>query len=161
MSGCIHHISSLHSPVFLLNSCLDLFSAPHISEDPLSRSYRVSLPSSLATTLSTPQYVLPDYLCRSAVRVPTWLSLAVFLGSLITCTIGFPRRGCRTFGVQLRVWICLHPSAPTPVNAHIRQRAAVSLLRHHIALHGSHGILTVSAIALAVRLRLRTRLTPG
>ena len=28
VSGCIRHISSLHSPVFLLNSCLDLFSAP-------------------------------------------------------------------------------------------------------------------------------------
>ena len=33
--------------MFLLNSCLDLFSAPPSLEDPLSRSYRVSLPSSL------------------------------------------------------------------------------------------------------------------
>ena len=55
--------------MFLLNSCLDLFSAPPSLEDPLSRSYGVSLPSSLATNLSTPQYVLPDYLCRFAVRV--------------------------------------------------------------------------------------------
>ena len=161
MSGCILHLAISHSPVFLLNSCLDLFSAPHRGEDPLSRSYRVSLPSSLATTLSTPQYVLPDYLCRFAVRVPRRLSLAVFLGSMVTCTIGCPRRDFRTFRFQLRMWICLHPSAPTPFNAHIRRRAAVSLLRHHIALNGSHGILTVSAIGLAVRLSLRTRLTPG
>ena len=131
MSGCIHHLSSSHSPVFLLNSCLDLFSAPRRNEDPLSRSYRVSLPSSLATDLSTPQYVLPDYVCPFAVRVPHGLSLAVFLGSMITCTIRCPRRDLRTFGVQLRMWICLHPSKPTPFNADIRHRAAVSLLRHH------------------------------
>ena len=161
MSGCILHLSSSHSPVFLLNSCLDLFSAPRRSEDPLSRSYGVSLPSSLATNLSTPQYVLPDYLCRSAVRVPTWLSLAVFLGSMVTCAIACPRRDWHTVGFQLRSWICLRPSKPTPVNALFRQRAAVSLLRHHVAQMGSHGMLTVSAIGLAVRLSLRTRLTPG
>ena len=78
MSGCIPHLSSLHSPVFLLNSCLDLFSAPPLLEDPLSRSYRVSLPSSLAMNLSTPQYVLPGYLCRFAVRVPRILKLSGF-----------------------------------------------------------------------------------
>ena len=57
--------------------------------------------------------------------------------------------------------ICLPPSAPTPFNAQFRLRAAVSLLRHHIAPPDSHGISTVSAIAFAVRLRLRARLTPG
>ena len=161
MSGCIPHLSSSHSPVFLLNSCLDLFSAPPKKEDPFSRSYGVSLPSSLATTLSTPQYVLPDYVCPFAVRVPYGLSLAVFLGSMITCTIGCLRRDFRTFRFQLIGWICLPQSTPTPFNADIRHRAAVSLLRHHVAPYGSHGILTVSAIGLAVRLILRTRLTPG
>ena len=161
MSGCIPHLSSLHSPVFLLNSCLDLFSAPRLNEDPLSRSYGVSLPSSLATTLSTPQYVLPDYVCPFAVRVPNGLSLAVFLGSLVTCAIARLRRDRHTVRFQLRGWICLPSSTPTPFNLLFRQQAAVSLLRHHVAPYGSHGILTVSAIALAVRLRLRTRLTPG
>ena len=161
MSGCILHLSSSHSPVFLLNSCLDLFSAPRRSEDPLSRSYGVSLPNSLAANLSTPQYILHDYVCPFAVRVPSWLSLAVFLGSMVTCTIAGPRRDRHTFRFQLRRWICLPSSQPTPFNLHIRQQAAVSLLRHHVAHHGSHGILTVSAIALAVRLMLRTRLTPG
>ena len=131
MSGCILHLSSSHSPVFLLNSCLDLFSAPHRSEDPFSRSYGVSLPSSLAMNLSTPQYVLPGYLCRFAVRVPGILSLAVFLGSMVTCSVRCPRRDSRTVSVQLRRWICLPSSAPTTFNAHFRQRAAVSLLRHH------------------------------
>ena len=44
-------LSNLHSPVFLLNSCLDLFTAPQSLEDPLSRSYRVNLPSSLTMNL--------------------------------------------------------------------------------------------------------------
>ena len=131
MSGCIHHLSSSHSPVFLLNSCLDLFSAPLLPEDPLSRSYGVSLPSSLAMNLSTPLYILPSYLCRFAVRVPKGLSLAVFLGSMITCSVRCPRRDSRTVGSQLGRWICLPSSKPTTFNAHFRQRAAVPLLRHH------------------------------
>ena len=53
MSGCIPLLSNLHSPVFLLNSCLDLFSAPYLRRDPLSRSYGVNLPSSLTVNLSS------------------------------------------------------------------------------------------------------------
>ena len=62
---------------------------------------------------------------------------------------------------QVRIfrWICLPRSTPTPFNRLFRQTAALSLLRHHIAPWGSNGILTVSAIGLAVRLNLRTRLT--
>ena len=70
-------------------------------------------------------------------------------------------KALRTFRVQLRGWICLPPSTPTSLNALFRQRAGVSLLRLHIARCGSNGILTVSAIGLAIRLILRTRLTPG
>ena len=61
--------------------------------------------------------------------------------------------------VRLPWWICLPRSTPTPFNRLFRQTAALSLLRHHIAPWGSNGILTVSAIGLAVRLNLRTRLT--
>ena len=46
-------LSIWHSPVFLLNSCLDLFSAPNSRWDPLSRSYRVNLPSSLTVNHSS------------------------------------------------------------------------------------------------------------
>ena len=62
---------------------------------------------------------------------------------------------------QVRIfrWICLPESTPTPFNRLFRQTAALPLLRHHIAPCGSNGILTVSAIGLAVRLNLRTRLT--
>ena len=93
MSGCIRHLSSLHSPVFLLNSCLDLVSAPPSLEDPFSRSYGVSLPSSLATNLSTPQYTQPDYLCRSAVRVPHGLELSGFSGEYAYLHCRTPPRG--------------------------------------------------------------------
>ena len=161
MSGCILHLASSHSPVFLLNSCLDLFSAPPLLEDPLSRSYRVSLPSSLATTLSTPQYALPDYVCPFAVRVPYTVKLSGFSRKYAYLRYQALPKKTLYCHVRLGVWICLHSSAPTRFNVLFRQHAAVSLLRHHVAPNGSHGILTVSAIALAVRLKLRTRLTPG
>ena len=161
MSGCIRHLSSLHSPVFLLNSCLDLFSAPHRSEDPLSRSYGVSLPSSLTMNRPTPEYVLPDHLCRFTVRVYPWIKLSGF-----SREYDYPR--CRSrpgegpyCQVRLKGRTFLSLSAPTPFNALFRQCAAVSLLRHRVAPRDSHGMLTVSSIALAARLRLRPRLTPG
>ncbi len=161
MSGCILHLSSLHSPVFLLNSCLDLFSAPRSHEDPLSRSYGVNLPNSLTMNLPTPQYVLHDHVCPFAVRVPCGLSLADFLGSMVTHAVSVPRRELRTvrFGSQ-GGFACpalhLHPLTGTSV-APRWFHSSVST----IAPHGSDGILTVSAIAFALRLRLRTRLTPG
>ena len=46
-------------------------------------------------------------------------------------------------------------------NPLFRQGATVSLLRHRIARAASSGILTASSIGLALRLILRTRLTPG
>ena len=147
--------------MFLLNSCLDLFSAPRLNEDPLSRSYGVSLPSSLATNLSTPQYILPDYVCPIAVRVPHGLELSGFSGKYDYLHYQLPPKGTPYCHVRIRGWICLPPSTPTRFNGLFRQPAAVSLLRHHIAPYGSHGILTVSAIGLAIRLSLRTRLTPG
>ena len=63
--------------------------------------------------------------------------------------------------VRLVRRICLPDSTSTLFNGPFRRSAEVSRLRLHVAPQGSHGILTVSAIALAVRLRLRTRLTPG
>ena len=63
------------------------------------------------------------------------------------------------FQVRLFFRICLEESTPTPLNRLFRQTAAVSLPRLHVALRGSNGILTVSAIGLALRLSLRSRLT--
>ena len=111
--------------------------------------------------LSTPQYVLPDYVCPFAVRVPTGLSLADFLGNMITSAIPFARKQKDTIGFLLKGWICLPSSAHTSFNGDFRHSAAVSLFRLHIAPAGSTGILTGSAIGIAIRLSLRTRLTPG
>ena len=47
----IPHLTVSHRPVFLLNSCLSLFSAAHLRGHPFSRSYGVILPSSLTTLL--------------------------------------------------------------------------------------------------------------
>ena len=88
------------------------------------------------------------------------LSLADFLGSMLTFAVTLPE-GFVYYKVRLSRWICLPQSAPTLFNARFRQCAEVSLLRLHIAMQGSNGILTVSAIGLAVRLILRARLTPG
>ena len=63
------------------------------------------------------------------------------------------------YEVRLSEWICLLRSASTPFNGLFRQSAALSRLRHHVTHEGSTGILTCSAIGLAVRLNLRTRLT--
>ena len=62
---------------------------------------------------------------------------------------------------QLKRWICLPLSQPTPFHLLFRQEAAVPLLRRRVTRKVSDGILTVSSIGLALRLILRTRLTPG
>ena len=161
MSGCIRLLSYSHSPVFLLNSCLDLFSAPPSPEDPFSRSYRVILPSSL--TVNHPSASV--YSTRPRVSVYGTGGAALLLSGF-SRQYGYqryrigpgPAAYCQ---VRLRRWICLPPSTPTPFNRLFRQTAAVSLLRLHVARCTSNGILTVSAIGLAIRLILRTRLTLG
>ena len=88
------------------------------------------------------------------------LSLADFLGSLLTLTIARPE-GFAYCQVRLKRRICLPSSTPTLFNVLFRQHAEVSLLRLHIAICGSNVILNVSAIGLAFRLILRSRLTQG
>ena len=51
MSAPILLLSNSQRPVFLLNSCLGLFTAAPFQEHPLSLSYGVNLPSSLTTLL--------------------------------------------------------------------------------------------------------------
>ena len=159
MSGCILHLSILHSPVFLLNSCLDLFSAPQLLEDPLSRSYRVSLPSSLTVNHSSALV----YSTRLRVSVcGTGTSEVMFSGfsrQSVYLRYWIVPKDAPYCQVRLFPWICLRKSTPTLFNGLFRQPAAVSLLLPHVTLKGSNGILTVSAIGLAVRLSLRTRLT--
>ena len=159
MSGCILLLSNLHSPVFLLNSCLDLFSAPYLRRDPLFRSYRVNLPSSLTTNHSSALV----YSTRSRVSVYGTGDYKVKLSGFSwrhgyvhyrRCPKALPY--CR---VRLKGRTSLSLSAPTPFNRLFRQPAALSLPRLRIALKVSDGILTVSSIGCPQRVGLRTRLT--
>ena len=71
------------------------------------------------------------------------MSLAGFLGSVITLAVGPPRGEARTVGFRLGARALLRPSKRTAFNALFRQRAEVSLLRRRIAPRGGHGMLTV------------------
>ena len=149
----------MHSPVFLVNSCLDRFSAPPSLEDPLSRSYGVSLPSSLAMNLPSASV----YSTRPRVSVYGTGDLALKLS-------GFSRerdyRRC-----------CLAPGGAAYFRASARDAYFTTSL-YAFALKPpfpsgggrvtspsphrarvSSGILTASSIGIAFRLILRTRLT--
>ena len=72
---------------------------------------------------------------------------------------GYPRyrgapKGSPYFQVRIGDRTFLDSSAPTPLNRPFRRTAAVPLPRPRVAPAGSDGILTVSAIGLAVRLAL-------
>ena len=133
--------------------------APTCIGDPLSRSYRVNLPSSLTVIHS------------SALVYSTRLRVSVYgTGTLRIMFSGFSRKSVYThyqivredalyYQVRLCHRICLATSTSTLFNHLFRQMAALSLLRLHVTPKGSTGILTSSAIGLAVRLSLRTRLT--
>ena len=131
------------------------------AEDPFSRSYRVNLPSSLTVNLPS------ALVCSTRLRVSVCGT-----GAVQIMLSGFSReqdyacyhrapKGLAYCQGRICIRICLYTSTPTPFNRLFRQPAMLSLLRHRIALYGSNGILTVSAIGCAVRLLLRTRLTLG
>ena len=159
MSGCIPHLSISHSHVFLLNSCLDLFSAPPSLEDPLSRSYRVSLPSSL-TVIHSSALVYSTRLRVSVCGTGTErIKFSGFSREYAYVRYWIVPKDAPYCQVRLSLRICLQQSTSTPFNRLFRQPAALSRLRPHVTPFGSTGILTGSAIGLAVRLSLRTRLT--
>ena len=86
----IRLLSNLQSPVFLINSRLDLFAAPTSRWDPFSRSYGVNLPSSLTVIHSSTLGYSP----RPPVSVygtgDIYYNLEDFLGSRLGCTIKLP-----------------------------------------------------------------------
>ena len=142
MSGPILHLTILQSPVFLINSRLDLFTAaPHCCWRPFSRSYGSILPNSLAMNLSStlgfsPR--LPVSVCGTGTN---YLKFRGFswkpLGALSLCpktpsTIVFPQDP----------WICLQHLIGRYFNELFRQFAALSSLRHPITVISSTGILT-------------------
>ena len=136
-----------------------LCALPSPGRDPLSRSYRVNLPSSLTVNHSSALV----YSTRLRVSVCGTGTIKIkFSGFsweyVYTHYYRFPRKlvYCQ---VRLLSRICLGQSTSTPFNGLFRQSAALSLLRLHVTLNASTGILTCSAIGITVRLSLRTRLT--
>ena len=164
MSGCIPRLAASHSPVFLLNSCLDLFSAPRgvTPEDPCSRSYGVKLPSSLAVSLSSASVLSHPTTCVGLRYGPKCPQTAVtdFLGSLLLGHCPSPRRGPVLSGIAPDV-VSARSRLP-PFNALFGQRADLSLLRPRSAsdIPGC-GILTAYPSTLSPRRGVRSRLTPG
>ena len=145
--------------MFLLNSCLDRFSAPYSRRDPLFRSYRVNLPSSLTTNHSSALV----YSTRSRVSVYGTGALSVNASGFswrfdyIHYQIG--PKASLYYRVRLNRRTLLPISTPTLFNRLFRQPAALPLPRLRIALIVSDGILTVSSIGGPQRVSLRTRLT--
>ena len=83
--------------MFLLNSCLDLFAAPHSRGDPLSLSYGVNLPSSLTTLLPLAlEYSshLPVSVCGTGIKILTRSFSWQCDIDLFTTLISFPITTC-------------------------------------------------------------------
>ena len=144
--------------MFLLNSCLDLFSAPRFHEDPFSRSYGVNLPSSLTMSRSSALV----YSTRPPVSVygtgDMRLTLRAFSRELDY--LRYPRaRGLEVLSGSAQDAHLTAPRLPTPLNGLFRQPAGVPLLRLPDRSARSAGILTGSSIGFALRLILRSRLT--
>ena len=70
--------------MFLLNSCLDLFSAACSHRHPFSRSYGVILPSSL-TMLLPPALGFSPHLPVSVCGTGPYKAIAAFLDGWLTC----------------------------------------------------------------------------
>ena len=82
-SAHILHLSVSHRPVFLLNSCLSLFSAACSRRHPFSRSYGVILPNSLTMLLPSALGFSP-HPPVSVYGTGTHYTIAAFLGTWLT-----------------------------------------------------------------------------
>ena len=108
MSAHIPHLTVLHRPVFLLNSCLSLFSAALLRGHPFSRSYRVILPSSL-TMLLPPALGFSPHPPVSVYGTGTVRTIAAFLDAWLTL---FPTLFRSASRLRIDVRIFLHISYP-------------------------------------------------
>ena len=126
MSGLILGLSTLQSPVFLLNSRLGQFSASVIRRIPFSRSYGVILPSSLAMNHSSALEFssrLPVSVCGT---VTVSSCLEDFLGSMIRVSLwARPSYSCLRIMFR-RIYL---PELPTHLNPDYQNRDLLSLLR--------------------------------
>ena len=140
MSGLILQLSFLQSPVFLINSRLGHFTAATRRWHPLSRSYRVNLPSSLTTNHSralgySPR--LPVSVCG------TGFSVEAFLGRSVDALSPRPKTQRTIRGSRL----------PSTCNSVCTQHLAISVLSTW------YRNINLLSIGYPKSVRLRSRLT--
>ena len=104
LTGSIPHLTVLHRPVFLLNSCLSLFSAARLRGHPFSRSYGVILPSSLAMLLPSALGFSP-HPPVSVYGTGTKQTIAAFLDAWLTYFATFFRSASR-LRIATRFFLC-------------------------------------------------------
>ena len=142
--------------MFLLNSCLGLFSAASPRRRPFSRSYGAILPSSLAMLLppalgSSP--CPPVSVCGTGAHG----AIAAFLGT-----------GCACFPTWLSVRVAARPPhggfsshAASPLAPVSSLPAHAPPMRPRSSGHAQYRNVHLSSIGYALRPRLRPRLTQG
>ena len=141
--------------MFLLNSCLSLFSAACVSRHPFSRSYGVILPSSL-TMLLPPALGFSPHPPVSVYGTGTHETIAAFLGTWLTRFATLIRSTSR---LRIAWRICLPdsylacPGIPFPGCAfHTCPHSSV------ISQYRNFNLLSIDYV---FRPRLRSRLTQG
>ena len=135
--------------MFLLNSCLSLFSAARSPWHPFSRSYRVILPSSL-TMLLPPALGFSPHLPVSVYGTGTYYTIAAFLDSWnltlrYFCSLRFTYSDCQT---DLPVWLL--PRLPRSFHS----RDVLSLCVPTVLIIRGTGISTCCPSAMAFALTL-------
>ena len=140
--------------MFLLNSCLSLFSAACSPRHPFSRSYGVILPSSL-TMLLPPALGFSPHLPVSVCGTGSYKTIAAFLDSQLTsfATLWFaPHHGSALWcGFSNTTAPPLVPGFPFPA-------LALSLCPHS-SVYMKYRNLYLLSIDYGFRPRLRSRLT--
>ena len=140
--------------MFLLNSCLSLFSAACSRRHPFSRSYGVILPSSL-TMLLPPALGFSPHLPVSVCGTGSYKTIAAFLDSQLTsfATLWFaPHHDFALWcGFSITTAPSLVPVLPSPA-------LALSLCPHS-SVYMKYRNLYLLSIDYGFRPRLRSRLT--
>ena len=143
--------------MFLLNSCLSLFSAAISRWRPFSRSYGAILPSSL-TTLLPPALGFSPHPPVSVYGTGTYRAIAAFLGSMDSHASLLIFRSPSHFDVVSPVFpkdtvFMLGPVFPFP--------GRPILLRPHSSVYMQYRNFHLLSIDYDFRPRLRSRLTQG
>ena len=142
--------------MFLLNSCLSLFSAAHFRGHPLSRSYGVILPSSLTILLPSALGFSP-HPPVSVYGTGLYGTIAAFLGSRSACIVTYG-----SLRVTAGICVCGFACIPSPLLVPVFPFLAHAfLLRPHSSDHMWYRNLNLLSIGYASRPLLRSRLTQG